>query len=589
MRTPTIFAMILCFSLQSFAKEEFTIEQYIDAYAALAVSEMKSSNIPASVTLAQGILESHFGNSYLAREANNHFGIKCHSSWTGKRVYRDDDKKNECFRKYGHPVQSFRDHSTFLQAPRYAFLFDLNQSDYIGWCYGLKEAGYATDKKYPARLIDLIERYQLTKYDGLDQVVATNDIESLSASTETADELDTYEKPSAVSTTETRASRGVSVNSGNNPKYTSRNSKRSKWFKWLGKNRSETTAIRPEPGMKTRVKQSETFYFNNIKTVVVTEECTPMQIARTYNISLNRLCDYNEFESNTVIPAQTKVFLQPKRNMGPVTDETIRVQDGQTMEIISQYYGIKLKSLYKRNKMRVGTQPAVGEVIYLRGKNPRVPKTVVRESLAITNNRFIQTPGERSNTGDMEITNPTSYKIPEPKSESTANSNNNWSKESSNTSYTNRTSTTTTAASTEMIDVSEPTRTSSTTTNSPPDGIIVGSFDDEPTIVNGRVVTTRSSTPSRIVTGSLDDPAPSRITYDEPRTGKIVLDEERNARIVLDDEPASDRVELYQVKSGDTLWGISKRFNVSVERIKTASNITSNALAIGQTLRIPIQ
>lgn len=141
-------------------------EAYIEKWHQVAIAEMQQYGIPASITLAQGILESGSGLSYLATEANNHFGIKCHREWDGKKVYRDDDEKNECFRAYKEAKESFRDHSLFLKhRSRYAFLFELKPTDYEEWAYGLKKAGYATDKSYPKRLIDLIERYQLHKYD----------------------------------------------------------------------------------------------------------------------------------------------------------------------------------------------------------------------------------------------------------------------------------------------------------------------------------------------------------------------------------------------------------------------------------------
>ncbi len=141
-------------------------EAYIKKYKDVAIREMKLHGIPASITLAQGILESGSGESYLATEANNHFGIKCHEGWSGERVYHDDDKKNECFRSYKNPDESFKDHSLFLKnRSRYAFLFEESPTDYKAWAKGLKKAGYATNPKYPKLLIDLIERYELHKYD----------------------------------------------------------------------------------------------------------------------------------------------------------------------------------------------------------------------------------------------------------------------------------------------------------------------------------------------------------------------------------------------------------------------------------------
>lgn len=142
------------------------VDGYVKTYAEVAQQEMKSYDIPASITLAQGILESGMGDSRLATQANNHFGIKCHKEWRGKRIYHDDDEKGECFRVYKDPRKSYRDHSLFLTTrSRYDFLFDYKKNDYKAWAKGLKKAGYATDPKYPDKLISLIERYRLDRYD----------------------------------------------------------------------------------------------------------------------------------------------------------------------------------------------------------------------------------------------------------------------------------------------------------------------------------------------------------------------------------------------------------------------------------------
>ncbi len=146
-------------------KPPSSVEAYIELYAPIAVEEMKTSKIPASITLAQGILESGSGKGRLAKEANNHFGIKCHG-WKGAKIYHDDDRSQECFRKYKKASSSYKDHSDFLVGrKRYEALFKLRPNDYKGWARGLRKAGYATDKKYPQKLISLIERYQLYKFD----------------------------------------------------------------------------------------------------------------------------------------------------------------------------------------------------------------------------------------------------------------------------------------------------------------------------------------------------------------------------------------------------------------------------------------
>lgn len=142
------------------------IKLYISNFQEIAKNNMKSHGIPASITLAQGILESGAGKGKLAQAANNHFGIKCHTGWTGESVNHDDDAAQECFRKYNHPSESYRDHSLFLTSrSRYANLFKLDKGDYEAWAKGLKDAGYATDRKYPDKLIGLIERFELYKYD----------------------------------------------------------------------------------------------------------------------------------------------------------------------------------------------------------------------------------------------------------------------------------------------------------------------------------------------------------------------------------------------------------------------------------------
>jgi Mannosyl-glycoprotein endo-beta-N-acetylglucosaminidase/LysM domain len=157
--------LLLFLSVVAIAGTSQVTENYINQFAPLAVEQMKKYQIPASITLAQGILESGNGKSELATKANNHFGIKCHNSWNGEKVYFDDDEKNECFRKYSSVLDSYEDHSLFLKKPRYEELFKLKLSDYKGWAEGLKKCGYATSPSYAKSLIELIEKYKLYEYD----------------------------------------------------------------------------------------------------------------------------------------------------------------------------------------------------------------------------------------------------------------------------------------------------------------------------------------------------------------------------------------------------------------------------------------
>lgn len=150
----------------------YSTNGYIERFKGIAVDEMNKSGIPASITLAQGLLESANGNSSLAREANNHFGIKCHSDWQGNYVLMNDDAPNERFRVYNSAEDSYRDHTEFLKRQRYAFLFELDRNDYKSWAQGLKKAGYATNPRYPELLIGIIERYGLYRFDSMESLVA---------------------------------------------------------------------------------------------------------------------------------------------------------------------------------------------------------------------------------------------------------------------------------------------------------------------------------------------------------------------------------------------------------------------------------
>lgn len=186
-------------------------EEYIETFAEIAQYEMRAFGIPASITLAQGILESGSGRGELTKKTNNHFGIKCHTGWQGEYDFHDDDAKGECFRKYNHPMFSFRDHSIFLSSrSRYAFLFNYRKDDYKKWAHGLRQAGYATDRAYPQKLIALIERYDLHQYDedvvrgGLEVVREPKSFEVLTHVVEKGETLYAISRKYAISVDEIR-------------------------------------------------------------------------------------------------------------------------------------------------------------------------------------------------------------------------------------------------------------------------------------------------------------------------------------------------------------------------------------------------
>lgn len=278
---------------------------YVGQYADQAIREMHASGVPASITLAQGMLESDFGNSPLAKYANNHFGIKCHKGWEGPTFIQDDDEKNECFRKYYEAYESYKDHSEFLRTrDRYATLFDLKTTDYKGWAKGLKKAGYATNPKYADLLIRIIEDNELYKYD---KVVKLKESEVVAS----------VEKPK------------------------------------LKQEIPQLLDIRA-------VKVSG----NNIKYVVAENGDTPANIAKKNEMGLWQILKYNDLDKRQTIMQGDIVYLQPKRNYA--TDDFHVVKAGESLHSISQDHGVKMKRLLKMNEMSSDYVPKPGEKIRLR-------------------------------------------------------------------------------------------------------------------------------------------------------------------------------------------------------------------------------
>jgi LysM repeat protein len=299
---------------------------YIEKYKSLAISEMKRTGVPASITLAQGMIESDYGRSRLAREGNNHFGIKCHGDWTGPVMRHDDERRDECFRKYPGPEESFRDHSDFLvKGSRYAALFDLPLTDYKGWAHGLKRAGYATNPDYPSMLIGKIEENNLhyldRGYSGIRR----------------PETLNTEAGSRAVIPVATRGSES-------------------------GGNDTGELSIAHSAG---RVMEK-----NRIKYIIVREGETRESIEEEFQLLDWELLKYNELGADFSPVAGQLLYLQPKRERAEPGNETHLVKEGETLYSIAQEYGVKIGRLYEYNRMKAGEQPAAGQVIWLRKMKP---------------------------------------------------------------------------------------------------------------------------------------------------------------------------------------------------------------------------
>ena len=302
------------------ADTKLTRDQYISRYKDDAVRDMKKTGVPASITLAQACLESQDGNSQLAVEANNHFGIKC-ANWTGDTYIQDDDARDECFRKYKDALESYDDHSEFLRTrSRYAELFLLDITDYTGWAKGLKKAGYATNPQYAERLIKIIEDNKLYELDhGRD--------------------LPQIYEPVASSRPEPILKKAPA---------------------------SPTRIIVPSSAVINPFGGHQVFYNNETPYVIASKDDSYRAIADEFEMGEWQILKYNEVDKNTAIDEGEKIYLKPKRRTGERTIYTVK--PGQSLHDIAQEQGVKLRLLLKWNDLSEEAQIKPGQRLYLQSK-----------------------------------------------------------------------------------------------------------------------------------------------------------------------------------------------------------------------------
>ena len=324
-----IILLFVIFANEIFA-QKMTPKQYVERFKLTAIHHRFEYGIPAAITLSQGILESGIGGSYLAVNANNHFGIKCHSDWKGKRIYKDDDAKDECFRVYENADDSYTDHALFLTGKsRYEFLFSYKITDYKKWAKGLKKAGYATNPKYPVRLIDIIEKYDLAKYDKVTKSEYEQMLELSSGNKVIA--------AVAVSKDETKDTLYV-----------------------------EEIVVSEK--VQNKNKKHAILYHNRVKSIIVHQNESVVDIATKFDIHPRRIYKYNDMQKGTKLKAGMRIYLQPKRSKGDVKYHIVK--RGETLWSISQQHGIKVKSLRKRNYLSNKEKIRSGTKLYLKKNKP---------------------------------------------------------------------------------------------------------------------------------------------------------------------------------------------------------------------------
>ncbi len=310
-----------CFILFSFIVSVLVVhgqklsqEEYILKYKNLAISEMYRSGVPASITLAQGILETESGNSPLVLRSNNHFGIKCKSNWNGPSVSHDDDEKDECFRAYGSAEESYRDHSDFLKnSPRYAFLFNYESTNYKDWAYGLKQAGYATNPRYPEMLIKFIETNNLQKFDTADFLLAKN-----------VDPEPSYEVFNIIVPE-------------NNP---------------------------PDNKQASAYLAFSNHVVNGSKAIFVPEGTSLLAIATKQKIHLSKLLEINDLKKDGILERSQFIFLEKKASQGEI--EFYIAEAGESIYDVAQKNGVLLESILLFNKLGVNDRLQPGRKLYLK-------------------------------------------------------------------------------------------------------------------------------------------------------------------------------------------------------------------------------
>ncbi len=536
---------------------------YIDNFKLTAIREMERTGIPASIKLAQGILESNSGRSDLSSKYNNHFGIKCHSDWQGERVYKEDDDRDpltgqiikSCFRAYRNADESFIAHSEFLRDPRkgkrYGFLFQLEPRDYAAWAEGLERAGYATAQDYSEKLVRIIEDNQLHQYD----LMASKDVFTGGGST-----------PNFPDDRPNNPNRPNNPSSGNNNNPNNNNP-------------NNNTSSLKEPREGT---------LNDARYVKVYGGLSLEQVAARYEVSMRRLQEYNEEIGDPVAPLAdgTNIFLQQKRSTFRGSEDFHRVAECETMFDISQKFGIKLSKLYAKNEMREGDQPAVGQKIALRlGWFQRVDMPALRDTFNEWRKcKMPATPNKPSAPSMPPYTRPSSSSDPDfdisPNNPNTTgpqyggtirppyspndnqNSNPNPPRADYPSSPTN--------GNTTYPSDNYPPREQPSTPSTPS----YPSYPSRPTTTQPSN-TNPNSYPSVDVSEPPYTPPPSRPTTQPSQPSRP------------NTQPARpNNGQFYTVLQGETLWAISRKFGTTVDQIKALNKLADNNIKPGQQLRV---
>jgi LysM repeat protein len=473
------------------------IISYIKQYKDIAINEMNRSGIPASITLAQGIHESSYGTSYLSKNTNNHFGIKCKENWTGKTFKYTDDAPNECFRVYDSVVQSYRDHTDFLKyRPRYASLFLLDKYDYKGWAHGLKKAGYATNPKYAPILIKTIEDFQL-------------------------DAFDKGENPSYLqSNTNTKPPVIIEI-----PKIITKDTAVIKNTPVIPEEKkTEVVKTQTVKTLSENAIKKRTIKINKAEAIKINKNESLQMFANALHISEENLLIYNDVKKSTDLKTGDYLFIQKKKKKNK--EKTYTVKNDDNIWKIAQKKGIQLSALLKKNKLQAGEEPAPKSILSLKKNAKEKPSLLIEKSSVkkeIT--QIAKDTIVRANDTVYPALNETI------KSASAVDSSKllNWE------------------ADTKLLENK-----------------------------NAATYPSKETKPSvfELETNEINEPA-------KTSTNTSVLSDKNQNEIKSATNDAS-----YTVVKGDTLYNISKRFNVTIAQIMEWNNLSEQSIKLGQVLKV---
>ncbi|MFT5646959.1 MAG: LysM repeat protein [Aureispira sp.] len=587
MQQNTYFIIAIVASLSNFIfaqgldKGESTVDDYINKFKNIAIQEMERSGIPASITLAQGIHESAYGNSQLATSSNNHFGIKCTKDWEGKTKYKWDDEANKsCFRVYVSADDSYVDHTDFLlNRKHYAFLFDYERGDYKRWAKGLRKAGYATDPKYPEKLIKTIEKYKLTAYDKSTGIL-------------------TYD------TTNVNIIKDL-------PIYASSGKHRSKPRSFFFKSY--------KPGF---------FRINGASYAISRKGESALAFAKRFGIPYKRFLKFNDLEDGDELMDYQPAYIQPKRTTYKGEETFYKVERDITMYEIAQEFGVKLSSLLELNLLEEGEEPENGAFIFFKEKILSKPKLRPKSHVDILPSPYIDDEKSKKLKSPVKSTKKeprkvVSSKVERPKPQDivtntptydntvyadTAKINTSKSKDkkflnvkvikeggsgapkSSTSSSTvirrprpgNTTTTTTTTTNPDAMFPSTTTKSSSTDATNTKNN--TGTTN---TKINRRVNTTIPTTTTTTTTTTVYN-GTSTTNYGstkEYKNGGV----NTNTTIVTTPVTTGNKFTTHLVQKGETLYQLHRKYAVSVESIQQINSLTNTVLSIGSTIKIPVK